>query len=134
MPRISFLSPLPNWRRTNSSRRRHFFSSVSWASWAFQYIAVEHALLVEQGGRGRAEAVRAVVVARTSIAARSALFSVLSDIGTPSPLAVQQIANQRRDQRLRRRSRAKGNRVGPKVVQHEISVSLGIVGHNGGYA
>jgi hypothetical protein len=36
-----------------------------------------------------------------------------------------------RDQRFRRRSRAKRNRVDPDVVQHEVSVSLGIVGHNG---
>jgi len=35
----------------------------------FHYIAVERALLVEQGRRGRAEAVRAVVAARASIAA-----------------------------------------------------------------
>jgi hypothetical protein len=27
--------------------------------------------------------------------------------------------------------RAKRNRVDPDVVQHEVSVSLGIVGHNG---
>jgi hypothetical protein len=54
----------------------------------FRYIAVERALLVEQGKCGRAEAVRAVVIARASIAAHvySALFSVLSDIGTPSSL------------------------------------------------
>jgi len=41
--------------------------------------------------------VRAVVAAGASIAAhiRSALFSVLSDIGTPSSLDVQQIADQR---------------------------------------
>jgi hypothetical protein len=48
--------------------------------------------------KGRAEAVRAVVAAGASIAAhvRSALFSVLSDNGTPSSLDVQQIADQRR--------------------------------------
>jgi hypothetical protein len=35
------------------------------------------------------------------------------------------------DQRFRRRSRAKRNRVDPRVVQHEVSVSLGVVGHSG---
>ncbi len=37
-----------------------------------------------------------------------------------------------RDQRFRRRSRVKRNRVAPEVVQQEVSVSLGIAGHNGG--
>jgi hypothetical protein len=71
----------------------------------FHYMAVERALLVEQGRRSRAEAVRAVVAARpvSQPIIRSALFSVLSDVGPPSSLD----------------------------VQHEVSVSLGIVGHNG---
>jgi hypothetical protein len=88
---------LPSWRRTTSSRHRRFFLSVV-GELGFHYIAVERALLVEQGRRGRVEAVRAVVAAGASIAAhvRSALFSVLSDIGTPSSLDVQQIADQRR--------------------------------------
>jgi hypothetical protein len=59
---------------------------------------------------------------------RSALFSVLSDIGTPSSLNVQQIADQRHATRFCVGSRAKRNRVDPDVVQHEVSVSLGIVG------
>jgi hypothetical protein len=56
----------------------------------FHYIA-ERTLLVEQGQRGRAEAVRAVVAAGASMTAhvRSALFSELWDIGTPSSLDVQ---------------------------------------------
>jgi len=36
----------------------------------FRYMVVERALLVEQGRRGRAETVRAVVAAGTSIAAQ----------------------------------------------------------------
>jgi hypothetical protein len=133
MPRILFLSPLPSWRRTSSSRRRRFFIRV-FGELGVHYIAVERALLVEQGRRGRAEAVRAVVAAGASIAAhiRSALFSVLSDIGTPSSLDVQQIAD------LRRAISAFGVGLAPsatesppEVVQHEVSVSLGIVGHNG---
>jgi hypothetical protein len=58
----------------------------------------------------------------------SALFSVLSDIGTPSSLNVQQIADQRHATRFCVGSRAKRSRVDPEVVQHEVSVSLGIVG------
>ena len=100
----------------------------------FRYIAVERALLVEQGRRGRAEAVRAVVAAGASIAAhvRSALFSVLSDIGTPSSLDVQQIADQRRAISAFGVGLApSATESTPEVVQHEVSVSLGIVGHNG---
>jgi hypothetical protein len=83
MPRILFLSPLPSWRRTTLSRRRRFFLSVV-GELGFHYIAVERALLVEQGRRGRAEAVRAVVAAGpvSQPMIRSALFSVLTDIGT----------------------------------------------------
>jgi hypothetical protein len=77
---------------------------------------------------------RAVVPSGASIAAhvRSALFSVLSDIGTPTSLHVQQIAY------LRPAISAFGVGLAPsatesppEVVQHEVSVSLGIVGHNG---
>ena len=130
MPRILFLSPLPSWRRTTSSRRRRFFLRVV-GELDFHYIAVERALLVEQGRRGRAEAVRAVVAAGpvSQPMIRSALFSVLSDIGTPSSLDVQQIADQRRA------ISAFGVGLAPsateltaEVVQHEVSVSLGIVG------
>jgi hypothetical protein len=81
----------------------------------FHHIAVKRALLVEQGRRGRAQAVRAVVAAWpvSQPMIRSALFSVLTDIGTPSSLDVQQIADQRRDQRFRRRSHAKRRLWGP---------------------
>ena len=91
----------------------------------FHYIAVERALLVEQGRRGRAEAVRAVVAARARIVPmiRNASFSVLSDIGTPSSLNVQQIADQRHAISFCVGSRAKLNRVDPEVVQHEVSRS-----------
>ncbi len=88
----------------------------------FHYIAVERALLVEQGRRGRAEAVRAVVAAGASIEPmiRSALFSVLSDIGTPSSLDVQQIADQRRAISAFCVGLAE-----PRSRPHEVSVSLG---------
>jgi len=63
---------------------------------------------------------------------RSATFSVLSNIGTPSSFSVQQIADQRRA------ISAFGVSLAPsatestaEVVQYEIGVSLGIVGHNG---
>jgi hypothetical protein len=98
----------------------------------FHYIAVERALLVEQGKCGRAEAVRAVVIARASIAAHvySALFSVLSDIGHAIVIGLpEDRGSASRDQRFRRRSRAKRIESTPEVVQREIS--LGIVGRNG---
>jgi hypothetical protein len=61
----------------------------------FYRIAVERALLVEQGRRGRAEAVRAQRHRQCQY--RSApCSSVLSDIGTLSSLDVVQIADQRR--------------------------------------
>jgi hypothetical protein len=47
MPRILFLSPLPSWRRTTSSRRRRFFLRVL-GELGFHYIAVERALLVDR--------------------------------------------------------------------------------------
>ena len=97
MPRILFLSPLPSWRRTNSSRRRRFFLRVV-GELGFYYIAVERALLVEQ-----VDAVERKPCAQWSPPGpvsqpkiHSALFSVLTDIGTPSSLDVQQIADQRR--------------------------------------
>jgi hypothetical protein len=87
---LVLIAPLPSWRRA-------FFPRVV-GELGFHYVAVERALLVEQGRRGRAEAVRAVVAAEASIAAhvRSALFGVLSDIGMQSSLDVQQIADLRR--------------------------------------
>jgi hypothetical protein len=74
-----FLSLLPSWRRPFAEA---FFLRVV-GELGFQYIAVERALLVEQGRRGRAG--RAVVAIGASI-----------DIGMPSSLSVQQIADQRR--------------------------------------
>jgi hypothetical protein len=62
MLRIVFSSPLPNRRRTISSRRRRFLLRAV-GGLGFHYIAVERALLVEQDRRGRAETVRAVVAA-----------------------------------------------------------------------
>lgn len=74
---------------------------------------------------------RAVVAAGASIVAhvRSALFSVLSDIGTPSSLDVQQIADQCRAISAFGVGLApSATESTPEVVQHEVSVSLGIVG------
>jgi hypothetical protein len=51
--------PLPSRRRTTSSRHQRFFLSVV-GELDFHYNAVERALLVERGRRGRVEAVRAV--------------------------------------------------------------------------
>jgi hypothetical protein len=88
--------PLPSRRRTTSSRHQRFFLSVV-GELDFHYNAVERALLVERGRRGRVEAVRAVVAARAVSQPMSAApRSVLSDIGTPSSLDVQQITDQRR--------------------------------------
>ena len=65
-----FLSPLPSWRgSTTSSRRRRFFLRVV-GELGFHYIAIERAFLVEQGRRGQAEGVRAMVAVLASIAAR----------------------------------------------------------------
>jgi hypothetical protein len=55
--------PLPTPRRTTSSRHQRFFLSVV-CELDFHNNAVERALLVERGRRGRVEAVRAVVAAR----------------------------------------------------------------------
>ncbi len=54
--------PLPSRRRTTSSRHQRFFLSVV-GELGFHDNAVERALLVERGRRGRVEAVRAVVAA-----------------------------------------------------------------------
>jgi hypothetical protein len=63
---------------------------------------------------------------------RSALFSVLTDIGTPSLLDCQQIADQRRAiSAFGVGLTPSATESTPEVVQHEVSVSLGIVGHNG---
>jgi hypothetical protein len=63
---------------------------------------------------------------------RSALFSVLTDIDTPSSLDVQQIADQRRAISAFAVGLApSATESTPEVVQHEVGVSLGIVGHNG---
>ena len=75
----------------------------------FHYIAVERALLVEQGRRSRAKAVGAVSLARPA------------DRESASG-----------DQRYQRRSRVPSATESIlEVVQHEVSVALGIVGHNG---
>ena len=69
---------------------------------------------------------RAVVAAGASIAAhvRSALFSVLSDMGTS--LDVQQIADQRGAIRAFGVGLApSATELAPEVVQYELSVSLG---------
>src|SRR5258707_6186969 len=133
MPRILFLSPLPSWHRTTSSRRRRLFSPRR-GRVGLPLHRRRSALFVEKGRRGRAEAVRAVVAARASIVThvRSALFSVLSDIGTPSSLDVQQIADERRAISAFGVGLApSATESTPEVVQHEVSVSLGIVGHDG---
>jgi hypothetical protein len=132
MPRILFLSPLPSWQPHHLVAPPALFLRVG--ELGFHYIAVERALLVEQGRRGRAEAVRVAVAAGASIVAhvRSALFSVSSDIGTPSSLDVQQIADQRRAISAFGVGLApSATDSTPDVVQHEVSVSLGIVGHGG---
>jgi hypothetical protein len=128
MPQILFLSPLPSWRRTTSSRRPALFPSRRRIG--FHHIAVERALLVEQGRRGRAEAVRAVVAAGASIAVHSAQRLVQCVVGHwPA------IGNWTSS-----RSRISAFGVGlalsatesiPEVVQYEVSISLGIVGHIG---
>ena len=116
MPRILFLSPLPSWRRTTSSRRRRFFLRVV-GELGFHYIAVERALLVEQGRRGRAEAVRAVVAAGASIAAHDPQRLVQCVVGHWHAIVIGRPADRGSsslDQRFRRRSRAKRNRVDPR--------------------
>jgi hypothetical protein len=60
----------------------------------------------------------------------AALFSLLWDIGTPSSLDVQQIADQRRAISAFEVGLAPSATT-PEVIEHEVSVSLGIVGHNG---
>jgi hypothetical protein len=61
-----------------------------------------------------------------------ALPTVLSDIGTPSSLDVQHIADQRRAISAFGVGLApSATESTPDVVQHAVSVSLGIVGHNG---
>ena len=95
MPRILFLSPLPSRHRTTSSRRRRFFLRVV-GELGFHYMVVKRAFLVEQGRRGRAKAVRAVVAAGASNAAQNPqrhVQCILSDNGPPSSLDVQQIAD-----------------------------------------
>jgi hypothetical protein len=90
---ILFLSPLPSWRRTTSSRRRRFFLSVV-GELGFHYVAVNapsslsRVDVVER--RPCAQWSPPGLVSQPMI--RSALFSVLTDIGTPSSLNVRQVA------------------------------------------
>jgi len=97
MPGILFLSSLPSWRRTTSSRRGAFFLRFV-GELGFHYIVVERACSLS-----KVDAVERKPCAQSSPPgavsqpmSRSALFSVLTDIGTPSSLDVQQIADQRR--------------------------------------
>ena len=63
---------------------------------------------------------------------RNALFNVLWDIGTPSSFDVQRTADQRRAIGAFGVGLAPGaTESTPEVVQHEVSVSLVNVGHNG---
>jgi hypothetical protein len=98
-------------------------------------MVIEGAILVEQGPRGEckpcAQWSSSGPLSQPMI--RSALFSVLTDIGTPSSLDVQQIADQRRAISAFGVGLApSATELTPEVVQHEAGVSLGIVGHNGG--
>ncbi len=123
----------PSWHRTTSSRRRRLFSPRR-GRVGLPLHRRRSALFVEKGRRGRAEAVRAVVAAGASIAAHDPQRLVQCVDGHWHAIVIGRPADRgsaSRDQRFRRRSRAKRNRVTPEVVQHEVSVSLGIVGHNG---
>ena len=53
---------------------------MSWASWASHYIAVERALLVAQGRRGRAEAVGAVGVCGAEMALSVLVYNLTPGI------------------------------------------------------
>jgi hypothetical protein len=100
----------------------------------FHYIVVERALLVSRVDaveRKRARSGRRRGQYRNPWSA-ALCSSVLSDIGTPSSLDVQQIADQRRAISAFSVGLApSATESTPEVVQHEVSVSLGIVGHNG---
>ena len=82
MPRGLFLSPCQASAPPRRAAGAFFLRVVGELD--FHYIAVERALLVEQGRRGRGEAVRAVVAAGPVSQPKNCggLFSVLSDIGT----------------------------------------------------
>src|SRR5258708_33173735 len=133
MPGTLFLWPLPSWRRTPSSRRRRFCRRVvtSWASTTWPSNA--------PSSLSRVDAVERKPCARWSPPGpvsqpiiRSALFSVLSDVGPPSSLHVQQIADERRAISAFGVGLApSATESTPEVVHHEVSVSLGIVGHDG---
>jgi hypothetical protein len=93
----------------------------------FHHIAVDRALLIELGRRGRAEAVRAG--GRRRCQYRSApCSSVSSDIGTPSSLEVQ-IADQRHAISAFGVALAPSATESPPESSSQASVSLGIVGH-----
>jgi hypothetical protein len=121
---------LINQHHTTSSRRRRSFLRVV-SELDFHYIAVERAFLVEQGRRGRAEAVRAVVAAEATVSQPkncSGLFSVLSDIGTRfSRSRISVVRSALFDVSLV----PSATDLTAEVVQYEVSVSLDIVGANG---
>ncbi len=107
------------------------FFSVSWASWA-STTSPSNA----PSSLNRVDAVERKPCAQWSPPGpvsqpmiRSALFSVLTDIGTPSSLDVRQIADQRRAISAFSVGLApSASESTPEIVQHEVSVSLGIVG------
>jgi hypothetical protein len=104
------------------------FFSVSWASWASTVSPLSRVDAVER--KPCAQWSPPGPVSQPII--RSALFSVLTNIGTPSSLDVQQIADQRRAISAFGVGLApSATESTPEVVQHEVSVSLGIVGPNG---
>jgi len=108
------------------------FFSVSWASWASTML-----LSNAPSSLSKVDAVERKPCAQWSPPGpvsqpmiRSALLSVLTDIGTPSSLDVQQIADQRRAIGAFGVDLApSATESTPEVVKHKVSVSLGIVGH-----
>jgi hypothetical protein len=132
MPRILFLSPSPGWRRTPCRAVGTFFlrvvgklASVMGPSNAPSSSRVD---AVERKPRARWSPPGPVSRPTT----RSPLFSVLSDIGSPSSLDVLQIAEHGRAISAFGLGLAPSATESiPEVAQHEVSVWLGIVGHNG---
>jgi hypothetical protein len=97
----------------------------------FHYIAVERALLVGSK-RSSGSRARTVVAAGASIAAHVRSGLVQFVVGHWHAIVIGRPADRgsaSRDQRFRSRSRARRN--DPRSLEHEVSVSLGIVGLNG---